>query len=149
MIQPETGTAKKARPLVARLGLPMRGPRMADFSDATGLPVDCDAPEKRREITPVGEAVAKLADRLGVRLGETAEDAMAEAVAAAWREAAGPLADHLVPEKYVGGILYVTGGTSTELFEMRRSKIPAIEKKARKLAPFAKLRQIRLVVGGH
>lgn len=119
---------------------------MADFADATGLPVDCDAPPKRREIRPVGEAIATLAERLGVRAAETAEDGMAKAVVAAWREAAGPLADKLVPERYVGGILYISGGSPAELFELRRSKLPAIEKRARKLAPFAKLRQIRLGV---
>lgn len=140
-----TGAAKKPRPLVARLGLPMRGPRVADCADASGLPVDADAPAKRREIRPVGETIAALAERLGVRMAaETAEGGMGESIVAAWGEAAGALADRFRPEKYVGGILYVTGGTTAELFELRRSKLPAIEKKAKTLAPFAKLRQIRL-----
>lgn len=148
MIPKRTDTEDEAQQrmtqLVCRLGLPASGPRIADFSDATGLPVDDDAPVKRREIRPVGEAIATLAEKLGIQEAQTAESAMAEAIVAAWREAAGPLADRFLPEKYVGGILYVSGGSSPELFEIRRSKLPAIEKKARKLAPFAKLRQIRI-----
>lgn len=143
-IDTEDEAQQRMTQLVCRLGLPASGPRIAECNDATGLPVDPDAPVKRREIRPVGEAIATLAEKFGIQGAETAEGAMAEAIVAAWREVAGPLADRFAPEKYVSGILYVSGGSTPELFEIRRSQLPAIEKKAKKLAPFARLRQIRI-----
>lgn len=144
---------KRAKRFIESLGLPARGPRLAaPVGDWTGLPVDSDAPDRRRDIKPIGAAVGLLAERLGVSApkapaadgGEVVE----EALLAAWSKAAGELAKRLVPEKYVGGILYVVGGNSAELFEIRRTKLRGIEAAARKLAPFAALRQIRIRAAG-
>jgi len=144
----EDAQLKRAKRLLERLGLPQRGPRAVDCSDWTGLPVDADAPARRREAAPISAAVSALAGKFGIQAADgRAEAAAGEAMLAAWRQAAGDLADRLVPERYAGGILYVRGGGSAELFELRRTRLRAIEAAARRLAPFAGLRQIRLRAG--
>ena len=57
---------KRAKRFIESLGLPARGPRLAaPVGDWTGLPVDSDAPDRRRDIKPIGAAVGLLAERLG------------------------------------------------------------------------------------
>lgn len=139
---------RKASPLLVKFGLPNWSRRMPDCSDWTGLPVDSDAPARRRDAMPISAAVATLADKFGIRAANgRAEAAAGDAMLAAWRQAAGDLADRIVPERYVNGILYVVGGGSAEVFELRRTRLRAIEAAARRLAPFAGLRQIRIRAG--
>lgn len=142
---------KRAKPFLDRIGLKSRAARLKPCDDGSGLPFDADAPQRRRDVPPIGVAIGTLADKLGVAIpadeGPTpaaGAPAAEETLLAAWRETAGPLADKLVPEKFTGGILYVLGGTSAEIFEIRRTKLRAIEAKAKTLAPFAGLRQIRI-----
>lgn len=137
----------RAKPFLIRLGLRKLAAPAKRCDDGSGLPFDSDAPQRRREAVAIGAAAGAIAEKLGLRPeAGAAPGAMPveDEIAAAWRKAAGDLADSLVPEKYVGGILYVLGGSTAEIFEIRRTRLRGIEQAARRLAPFAALRQIRI-----
>jgi len=135
------------KPFLVRLGLRNKAAQAKRCDDSTGLPFDYDAPQRRREAATIWAAANAIAEKLDLQPEAGAAPAarpVEEEVAAAWRKAAGDLADRLVPEKYVGGILYVLGGSNAETFEIRRTRLHGIEQAAKKLAPFAALRQIRI-----
>lgn len=140
--------ARAARLFLGKLGLPTDASRQRRYFDATGLPVDADAPEIRRDIAPIGGAVGVLADKLGLPREREGDDLrLADAVLEAWDKIVDDdLRDKLEPEKFVANMLYVFARNNTELFEIRRTRIRSLEAKARKFAVFAKLRQIRLKV---
>lgn len=144
----EKRLARSALDFIGKLGLPTKASRARRFYDATGLPVDADAPEVRRDIAPIGGAIGTFAEKLGLASGQDGGGQSAEeAILEAWdRIVDDDLRDKLTPEKYVGGMLYVFARNNTELFEIRRTRIRSLEAKARKVAAFAKLRQIRLKV---
>ena len=137
----DTRGARAARLFLGKLGLPTDASRQRRYFDATGLPVDADAPEIRRDIAPIGGAVGVLADKLGLPREREGDDLrLADAVLEAWDKIVDDdLRDKLEPDKFVAR-------NNTELFEIRRTRIRSLEAKARKFAVFAKLRQIRLKV---
>ena len=122
----------------------MRSVRMPAFDDASGLPMDADAPQRRRTVVPLSEAVNNVLKRFGIdaRVQDTAR---LDAMLRAWPEVAGPdLASRLKPEKFDKGILYVFARNNAELFEIRQFKLRGLEARARKHPAFAGLRQIRV-----
>ena len=117
---------------------------MPEVDDASGIPVDADAPQRRRPIVPFSDTVNRVLRHFGVeaRIHDTA---MLDAMARAWPEVAGPeLASRLELEKYDRNILYVLARNNAELFEIRQFKLRAIEARAKAHPAFAGLRQIRV-----
>lgn len=132
---------------VGALGLPRRGPRVPFCDDASGLPVDAEAPQKRRHPNAIASAAVSVLAKLGVSADAPVDTSVEDAMLAAWPGVAGEeLADKLIPEKFVGGILYVLARNNTELFEIRRFKLRPLEERARRCAAFTGLRQIRVRV---
>ncbi len=128
-----------ARPPLQKLSV-----SMPQVDDATGLPVDADAPQRRRPVVPFSEAVNKVLDHFGV-MARVRDGANLEAMARAWPEVAGPeLAPRLELEKYERNILYVFARNNAELFEIRQFKIRGVEARAKAHPAFAGLRQIRV-----
>ncbi len=122
----------------------MRAAPMPMVDDASGLPVDADAPQRRRPVVPFSDAVNGVLKRFGVdaRIQDTA---LLDAMLRAWPEVAGPdLAARLKPEKYDKNILYVLARNNAELFEIRQFKLRGLEARAKKHPSFAGLRQIRV-----
>lgn len=117
---------------------------LPQVDDGTGLPVDADAPERRRSIVPLSTAINNILKHyeINTRVQDTAQlDAMLKA----WPEVAGPdLATRLEPEKYDKNILYVLARNNAELFEIRQFKLRALEARAKKHPAFSSLRQIRI-----
>ena len=133
--------------LLGLLGFPRKATRAPFVDDGTGLPVDSDAPARRRPARRIGLAAGDLTAKLGLPVDATSPVEEGSAMLAAWPEVAGEeLAAKLEPEKFVGGILYAFARNSAELFEIRRFKLRALEERARRHAAFAGLRQIRLRV---
>ena len=127
-----------------RLPFRTKSVKMPDGADSTGLPLDADAPVRRRPIRPFSEAVNAVLGHFGVdaRLTDTAG---LDAMLRAWPEVAGPeLAQRLEPERFDKGLLYVLVGSNAELFEIRQFKLRALEARAKRHPAFAGLRQIRL-----
>ena len=125
----------------------MRAAPMPMVDDASGLPVDADAPQRRRPVVPFSDAVNGVLQRFGVdaRIQDTA---LLDAMLRAWPEVAGPdLAARLKPEKYDKNILYVLARNNAELFEIRQFKLRGLEARAKKHPAFAGLRQIRVRCG--
>lgn len=140
---------RDARKLIEKLGFPSFSRRRRPFDDGTGLPVDWDAPETRREVRPIGVALSEMAGKMGAAAaaGDGSETAPAEEIVEAWnRILDDDLKGRLSIEKYVGGMLYVVARNSTEMFEIRRTRVRGLEAKARRMAPFARLRQIRVMI---
>lgn len=115
-----------------------------EFDDATDLPVDADAPERRRPLVPFSDALNAVLKHFNIE--SRLENAAAlEAMVKAWPEVAGKdLAARLELEKYDRNILYVLARNNTELFEIRQFKLRALEARAKKHPAFATLRQIRV-----
>jgi hypothetical protein len=117
---------------------------MPEVDDASGIPVDADAPQRRRPVVPFSDTVNRVLRHLGVD-ARVRDTAMLDAMARAWPEVAGPeLASRLTPEKYDKNILYVLARNNAELFEIRQFKLRGIEARAKAHPAFAGLRQIRV-----
>lgn len=122
----------------------MRSVQAPVVDDASGLPLDADAPQRRRPVVPLSEAVNNVLKRFGVD-ARVQGAAMLEAMARAWPEVAGPdLAARLELEKYDRNILYVLARNNAELYEIRQFKLRAIEARAKAHPAFTGLRQIRV-----
>ena len=122
----------------------MRSVSMPAVDDASGLPADADAPQRRRPVVPLSEAVNHVLKRFGVD-ARVQDTALLDAMLRAWPEVAGPdLAARLTPEKFDKGILYVLARNNAELFEIRQFKLRGLEARAKKHPSFAGLRQIRV-----
>lgn len=114
------------------------------FDDATDLPVDADAPERRRPLVPFSEALSAVLRHFNIE-AKLENAAALEAMVKAWPEVAGEeLSARLELEKYDRDILYVLARNNTELFEIRQFKLRALEARAKKHPAFAALRQIRV-----
>lgn len=112
--------------------------------DASGLPTDADAPQRRRPVVPLSEAVNNVLKRFGVD-ARVQDTALLDAMLRAWPEVAGSdLTARLKPEKFDKGILYVLARNNAELFEIRQFKLRGLEARAKKHPAFAGLRQIRV-----
>ena len=117
---------------------------MPEVDDASGLPVDADAPQRRRPIVPLSEALNHVLRHFGVD-ARVQDSALLDAMLRAWPEVAGPdLAERLQPEKYDRNILYVLARNNAELFEIRQFKLRGLEARAKRHPAFAGLRQIRV-----
>ena len=115
-----------------------------EVDDASGLPVDADAPQRRRPVVPLSEAVNRVLKHFGVD-ARVQDSALLDAMLRAWPEVAGPeLASRLEPEKYDRNILYVLARNNAELFEIRQFKLRGLEARAKRHPAFAGLRQIRV-----
>ena len=136
----EPSGKKRLPPWMCAASLPV-------VDDASGLPVDADAPQRRRPVVPFSDAVNGVLKRFGVdaRIQDTA---LINAMLRAWPEVAGQdLAARLRPEKFDKGILYVLARNNAELFEIRQFKLRGLEARAKKHPAFAGLRQIRVRCG--
>jgi hypothetical protein len=117
---------------------------MPAVDDASGLPADADAPQRRRPVVPLSEAVNHVLKRFGVD-ARVQDTALLDAMLRAWPEVAGPdLAARLRPEKFDKGLLYVLARNNAELFEIRQFKLRGLEARAKRHPAFAGLRQIRV-----
>ena len=115
--------------------------------DASGLPVDSDAPQRRRPSHSIADAAADLiASFEKAALKEAAADG--EAMLQAWPEVAGPLADRVRPERFISGTLFAAVATNAELFEIRRFKLRGLLAKAKRHPAFAGIAKISLRVAG-
>ena len=124
--------------------LPRWSTHVPEVDDASGLPVDADAPQRRRPIVPFSEAVNHVLKHFGVD-AHVRDTALLDAMLRAWPEVAGPeLASRLEPEKYDRNILYVLARNNAELFEIRQFKLRGLEARAKRHPAFAGLRQIRI-----
>lgn len=134
--------------LVARLGLPKRSKSAPFIDDASGLPIDSDAPQRRRDSVSIGDVSAGILAKMGISVAEeTLTEEKAEAMLAAWREVVGgELEGKVELEKFVDGILYAFVQNHTELFEIRRFKLRQIEMRAKKHPAFFGMKGIRLRV---
>ena len=140
----KTVADKSAGDNAARPPLRVFSAQMPPVDDATGLPVDADAPQRRRPIVPFSEAVNHVLGHFGVG-AHVKDTALLDAMARAWPEVAGPdLASRLELEKYERNILYVLARNNAELFEIRQFKIRGVEARAKAHPAFAGLRQIRV-----
>ena len=122
----------------------MRSVAVPAVDDASGLPTDADAPQRRRPVVPLSEAVNHVLKRFGVD-ARVQDTALLDAMLRAWPEVAGPdLTVRLKLEKYDKNILYVLARNNAELFEIRQFKLRALEARAKKHPAFSGLRQIRI-----
>ena len=81
----------------------MRSVSMPAVDDASGLPADADAPQRRRPVVPLSEAVNHVLKRFGVD-ARVQDTALLDAMLRAWPEVAGAdLAARLTPEKFDKG----------------------------------------------
>ena len=123
--------------------LPTSSRRRAFFSDASGLPLDADAPEMRSKATPVVETFNRL---LKVCCDIDQDQYLRqEKMRRAWPELLGEeLAGKLEFEKTDGNVIYAYARNHVELFEIRQFKLRALEAKAKKNPVFRGIRQICL-----
>lgn len=113
---------------------------MPPVAGVDGLPVDADAPERRRAAAPLGQIVARLLGHYRIRLSGRPDSLLA-----IWPELAGPeLAGRLRPGKLEDGILYIYTRSSADLFEVRRFKLHDLEARVRQHPGCKDIRQVRL-----
>jgi hypothetical protein len=108
------------------------------------LPVDITARELRR---PREQAVAVAMERVLRKLGIEASPWL-ERLAVEWPAVAGAAtAAKCRPGKFHNGILYVYVRNSVDLFNIRRTDLPAMERAVRAFAADVPVRQVRLMIG--
>ncbi len=140
-----TDTSAGIKDFVDKLGFRGAAAPAPLVLDATGLPVDSDAPQRRRPARSIGSAATDLiASFEKAALKEAAADG--EAMLQAWPEVAGPLADRVRPERFVSGTLFAAVATNAELFEIRRLKLRGLLEKAKRHPAFAGIVKISLRV---
>lgn len=106
------------------------------------LPVDADAPERRRDATQLAEAVRRVLGRFKVN-----DDAWLPDLLACWPEMAGSdVAAVARPGKCVSGVLYVYVCDSIRLFELRRAHLKRLEEAVRARFGTDRIRHVRLVI---
>ena len=107
------------------------------------LPVDLSLRELRRpREQAVGVAVERVLRRLGVETSPWL-DRLAEE----WSSVAGAAAAKCRPGKFQNGILFVYVRNSVDLFHLRRTDLPAIERAVKAFAGDVLVRQVRLMIG--
>ena len=108
------------------------------------LPVDVSFLELRRPREQVvGVAVEQVLKRLGIEASP-----WLERLAESWPTIAGvAAAKKCRPGKFRNGILYVYVRNSVDLFNLRRTDLPAIERAVQTFAGEVKVRQVRLMIG--
>ncbi len=122
--------------------LPQHAAYVPSVSDASGLPPDADAPQRRRPAQPLSAAIARILKGLEAKFG--ADPSVK--VFSAWPEVAGPeLAARLKPVRLENGLLFVSARNDAEVFEIRRFHQRALDARARRHPAFAAVRQIRIV----
>ena len=125
----------------------------ADFDDLnyepplrapSQLPVDASYRELRR---PREQVVAVAVEHVLKRLGiETSP--WLERLEESWPIIAGEAAAKKCrPGKFQNGILYVYARNSVDLFNLRRTDLPAIERAVQTFAGDVQVRQVRLMIG--
>ncbi|MGI6098779.1 MAG: DUF721 domain-containing protein [Kiritimatiellia bacterium] len=113
---------------------------MPQVDGLDGVPIDGDAPERRRAAAPLSQILSRVLKHYNVRLSENLDPLLAD-----WPELAGPeLAARLRPVRLEQDILYVYARSSAELFEIRRFKLRTLEARIRKHPRHRNIRQIRL-----
>ena len=118
----------------------LRAIRLPTVDGSPGLPLDGDAPERRRPAEPLTETVARILSRRNIRLEENLDDLMT-----AWPELAGPELDGRVrPGKCEQHILYLYAATSADIFELRRFKLRALEARIKQHPAGKTIRQVRI-----
>jgi hypothetical protein len=108
------------------------------------LPFDVTVREQRR---PREQAVAVAMERVLRKLGIEASPWL-ERLAVEWPVVAGAAAAAKCrPGKFHNGILYVYVRNSVDLFNIRRTDLPAMERAVRAFAGDVPVRQVRLMIG--
>ncbi len=107
------------------------------------LPIDADAPERRRTPTPM----RSLVDSVVRRLNLPAQDLWREELDAVWKKVVPPaVASAVRPGKWENGVLYLFVANSAQLFEIRRLHLRIIETALRRYFDPTRLRQVRLLI---
>lgn len=108
------------------------------------LPMDMSyRPFHRPREQVVAVAVEHVLKRLGIEASP-----WLERLAESWPTIAGDAAAKKCrPGKFQNGILYVYVSNSVDLFNLRRTDLPAIECAVRTFAGEVKVRQVRLMIG--
>jgi len=107
-----------------------------------GLPIDTDPPETRREAEPFSQIIEKTLKRLKIDASPWLDE-----LSEAWSKLVPPeVAKVTRPGKWDNGILYVYVTSSVKLFEIRRTRLRAIEQAVRTFAGDNRVRQVRLMV---
>lgn len=125
-----------SRPAPPRL----RAIRLPGIDGIPGLPLDGDAPERRRSAEPLSQTVARILGRRHIRLAENMDSLLID-----WPELAGEeLAKRIRPGKCENNILYLYVGSSADIFEIRRFKLRQLEARIRQHPRYRSIRQVRL-----
>ncbi len=140
-----SGAADGLRHLVGKLGFDFSGPRAPAVDDGTDLPVDSDAPQRRRQSRAIADAAADLVAAFET-VAQREAAAGGEAMLQAWPEVAGPLAERVRPERFASGTLFAAVANNAELFEIRRFKLRGLLDKAKRHPAFAGINRISLRV---
>lgn len=120
---------------------------MADFvynpDEEQELPVDADAPEKRKEPVPLKWCIDQVLAKYNVSVDSFTDDLTRD-----WPSIVPPeLAKLVRPGKYESGFLYLYVQTSMQQYQIRQFRMREIEKA---LAPYDTplhpIRQIRLMI---
>lgn len=115
----------------------------APLRAASQLPIAPEVYERRRPPEkPMSVAIDAVLKRLGIEASP-----WLERLAEAWPELAGPVAQKCKPGKFVDGILYVYVANSIDLYTIRRSALPALERAVKEFAGDVEVRQVRVTVG--
>lgn len=141
----EKPASNEAASFVKSIGLRGRSKLLPYVDDASGLPVDSDAPSRRRPPKTIAATLGELLPKLGLDELVAEESSFEKEILAAWNDIVDEeLREKLTPEKYVDKVLYLKARNNAELFEIRRFKLRPLEAKAKRHATFAGLRQIRV-----
>lgn len=120
---------------------------MDDFlyntEDTGALPVDADAPEKRKEPTPLKSCIDYVLAKYDVFVDSLTDDLTRE-----WATIVSPeLAKLVRPGKYEDGILYLYVQTSMQQYQVRQFRMREIEKALEPYnTPLHPIKQIRLMI---
>jgi hypothetical protein len=107
------------------------------------LPVDADAPERRREPTGMQALMAGALRRLNL----SDQHLWQEELAAVWARLAPPaVAAAARPGKWDRGVLYLFVPNSAKLFEIQRFHLQALEASLRGHFGSKRLKQVRLMI---
>lgn len=107
-----------------------------------GVPIDADAPELRREPECMQTLVEGVMKKLNL-VGHSWIHELKEA----WPQIVNPeIARQTTPGKLENSILFVYVGSSTALFELRRTRLKEIETAVKKFAPEKNIRHVKLMV---